>query len=259
MDRSLNLLYFSPTNTTAQIVKKIASGISEIAKEYNLTLPTDRLDEINFGSNDVVIIGVPVYAGRVPEILTDYFTKVKGNNTKAIFIVVYGNRHYDDALLELKDIFEAQGFIPMAAAAFIGEHSYTSQVGTGRPDADDAKKAKKFGLKIKDKLGNKDPEIRKLVIKGRYPYKEKVTRPAMAPITNVNCIRCGICAKHCPMGTIDFSNYKDIDATKCIKCCSCIRRCPVCAKFMNHEIFYKIKQSLIDNCSTVRREPELFI
>lgn len=75
MDRSLNLLYFSPTNTTAQIVKKIASGISEIAKEYNLTLPTDRLDEINFGSNDVVIIGVPVYAGRVPEILTDYFTK----------------------------------------------------------------------------------------------------------------------------------------------------------------------------------------
>lgn len=259
MSKNLNLLYFSPTNTTSQIVKEIARGIGELAKEYNLTLPVNRQDEITFGSNDVVIVGMPVYAGRVPEILTDYFAKVKGNNTKAIFVVVYGNRHYDDALLELKDIFEAQGFIGVAAAAFIGEHSYTSQVGTGRPDTDDVKNAKNFGLEIKDKLSNKDSEVPVLVVKGQFPYKEKVVRPVMAPITNDNCIRCGICAKYCPMATIDFNNYKDIDATKCIRCCSCIRRCPVGAKSMNHEMFHKIKQSLIDNCSTIRREPEFFI
>lgn len=259
MNSKLGLLYFSPTNTTAKIVKEVAKGIGEITTEYNLTLSANRQDEIAFGSNDLVIVGVPVYAGRVPEVLTDYFAKVKGNNTKAFFVVVYGNRHYDDALLELQDIFEAQGFIGVAAAAFIGEHSYTSQVGTGRPDADDLKIAKQLGLDIKAKLNNEDIPMPKLVVKGQYPYKEKIIRPAMAPVTSDNCIECGICAKHCPMGTIDFNNYKDIDATRCIKCCSCIRKCPVDAKFFNHEMFHKIKQGLIDNCSSVRHEPEIFL
>lgn len=259
MNKKLNLLYFSPTDTTAKIIKGVASGIGEAAKEYNLTLPVNRQDEIAFTSNDLVIVGVPVYAGRVPDVLVDFFAKVKGNNTQAIFIVVYGNRHYDDALLELKDIFEAQGFIAVAAAAFIGEHSYTSQVGAGRPDTDDVKNAKNFGLHIKSKLSNEDDEVSKLIVKGQYPYKEKVVRPVMLPITNDNCIKCSICAKLCPTGAIDFSNYNDVNAVKCIKCCSCIRRCPVGAKSMKHEMFHKIKQSLIENCSTVRREPEIFI
>jgi flavodoxin len=106
VDKQLNLLYFSATDTTAQVVKAVGNSMGTSSREYNLTLPSSREQDIVFGENDVVIVGVPVYAGRVPGFLTDYFTRVKGNNTAAVFIVVYGNRHYDDALLELKDIFE---------------------------------------------------------------------------------------------------------------------------------------------------------
>ena len=152
MDKQLNLLYFSATDTTAKIVKEVADGIGQLGKDYDITLPANRQKEITFDSGDIVIIGVPVYAGRVPEFLIDYFTKVKGNQTKAVFIVVYGNRDYEDALLELKDIFEENGFIGIAGGAFIGEHSYTSKLATGRPDKDDLKYAREFGMKIKEVL-----------------------------------------------------------------------------------------------------------
>ena len=146
MNYNINALYFSPTSTTAKIVKTIANGICESYKEYNLTLPDKREEYqgLTFGSDDIVVIGVPVYKGRIPECLVDYFSKFTGNNTKAIFTVVYGNREYDDALLELKNIFEERGFIGIAVGAFIGEHSNTSLVAGGRPDMDDLNIAMHF-------------------------------------------------------------------------------------------------------------------
>ncbi len=261
MDKQLSVLYFSATDSTAKVIKEIAASISDSFKEYNITLPINRQKEVAFGSNDLVIVGLPVYAGRVPAFLMDYLVKVKGNDTPAIFITVYGNRNYDDALLELKDTFEKNGFIGIAGGAFIAEHSYTDKVGTGRPDADDLKIAREFGAEIRNKLeSNEDVlQLSKLIVKGNFPYKERIPAAPMSPETKDNCINCGICAKHCPMGAIDFNDYKKAEASKCVKCCSCIRRCPLKAKSINHEIFKKFTQGLIDNFSTVRHEPELFI
>lgn len=261
MDKELNLLYFSATDTTAKIIKEIAYGIGEPVKEYDITLPVDRQKELSFHSDDIVIIGVPVYAGRVPEFLTEYFAKVKGNLTKAVFLVVYGNRDYEDALLELKDIFEQNGFIGIAAGAFIGEHSYTAKLATGRPDKDDLKSAREFGMKIKEKLKSKNPhdKIEKLIVKGNYPHKERKPQQPVAPETNDKCIDCGICATHCPKCAIDFMNFKVVDATKCIKCCRCIKRCPVNAKAIKQEAFIQFTQGLIDKFSITRHEPEIFL
>jgi len=261
MNKQLNLLYFSATDTTAKVVKEVAKGISDKVKEYDITLPDNRQKNLTFDCNDLVIVGVPVYAGRVPAFLIDYLKKIKGNNTPAIFIVVYGNRGYDDALLELKDTFERNGFIGIAGGAFIGEHSYTAKVATKRPDINDLETAIKFGMDIKAKLNNsKDyTQIPKLIVKGNFPYKERKSNVPMAPEANDNCIKCGICAKHCPTSAINFNNFMDTDATKCIKCCSCIKRCPVSSQSINHETFTKITQFLIDNFSTVRHEPEIFI
>lgn len=261
MDKQLNLLYFSATGNTIKIVKKVAEGIGGTVKEYNITLPVNRQEELVFDNNDLVIIGVPVYAGRVPRFLTDYFSKVKGNNTKAVFIVVYGNRDYEDSLLELKDTFEKNGFIGIAGGAFIAEHSYTSKVATGRPDINDLGTAYKFGVKIKEKLEavNENILTSKLVVKGNFPYKEKTPIQMTAPDTADSCLKCGICAKHCPMGAIDFNNFENIDNLKCIKCCSCIKKCPSNSKSINNETFYKFTQQLIGNLSAVRHEPELFL
>lgn len=260
MNKQLSIIYFSATGGTEKIVKGVAEGISDNYKEYNVTLPINRKKPVSFDSNDVVIVGVPVYAGRVPKFLIDYFFNVKGNRTPAVFIAVYGNRNYDDALIELKDTFENNGFIGISAGAFIAEHSNTSKVGTNRPDSLDLETAKKFGVDIKNTLECLKTmlQVPKLSVKGNVPYKERLSTPPIVPNTSHECIHCGICAKHCPMAAINMDNFIDIDSAKCARCCSCIKKCPVNAKFINHEVFHKITKSLIDNVSTIRNEPECF-
>ncbi len=261
MDKQLSVVYFSATDCTKKIVKGIADGISDSYKEYNITFPKDRQEEIVFGSDDLVIIGVPVYAGRVPLFLMNYLLKLKANNTPTVFITVYGNRNYDDALLELKNELEKNGFIGVAAGTFIGEHSNTKKVGTNRPDVSDLEIAKKFGGEIRSKLENINDitELPKFEVKGNYPYKELNPAPKIAPATNDDCINCGVCAKNCPMCAIDFDDCKEVSSEKCVRCSSCIKKCPVNAKSINHEMYNKITNMLIENLSDVRHEPEYFM
>ncbi len=261
MDQQLHLLYFSATGTTARVVKAIAEGMNTRGREYDLTMPFFRARDISYGENDVVIVGVPVYGGRLPGFLADYLARVKGHNTPAVFVVVYGNRNYDDALLELKKIMEPNGFIGTAGAAFIGEHSYTSKVATGRPDNADLKAAREFGAKIIAKLAslNNVLDAPALNVKGNFPYRDRPPKLSVIPQINSICTRCGICAEQCPMQAINWNNVNDIDADKCIQCCSCVKRCPVGAVSVNHERIDKIRQMLIANCSTIRKEPEIFI
>lgn len=261
MRKQLSVIYFSATGGTEKIVKGVAEGFADSYKEYNITLPGNREKGITFDSNDIVIVGVPVYAGRVPKFLIDFFANVKGNNTSAVFITVYGNRNYDDALIEVKDTFERNGFIGISAGAFIAEHSNTSKVGTSRPDAKDLGTAKKFGADIRHKLENLEDNLQlpRLIVKGNNPYKERMSAPSIVPDTSNNCTNCGICAKYCPTGAISVNNFKAIDSTKCVRCCSCIKKCPVQAKSINHEVFNKITKGLIDHFSTIRNEPECFL
>lgn len=254
----INLLYFSPTGTTKKIIETISSEIENTEiKTYNLTQASNRINGIEFDSDDLVIIGVPVYAGRVPQILNSFFRNVTGKNTKAVFVVVYGNRDYEDALLELKMTFEGQGFIGVAGGTFIGEHSSTSKVATERPDKQDLEVARAFGKEINGKLKrNNNSEIN---VKGNYPYKELNPMPKIIPRTDENCINCGICVKVCPMDAINVSDVKDIDAEKCIRCCGCIKKCPTSSKQFNQEGFIKVVNMLESKFSTIRKEPEFFL
>lgn len=262
MNKKVNLLYFSATDNTSSVVKSIASNISDKVNEYNITLQKNRIENIDFTENDLVIIGVPVYAGRVPKFLVEYFNKVKGVNTAAVFVVTYGNRDYEDALLELKDTFEKNGFIGIAGAVFIGEHSYTSLLAGSRPNKNDLKIAEEFGYKIKSKLESITDinNISKIRVPGNSPYvvKEK-SMPPMAPEATDNCLQCKICYDNCPTKAIDLDDCKNTDATKCIKCCRCINKCPVKAKSFNNSEFDNMKKFLIKNFSNISNIPEIFI
>lgn len=262
MNKNLKLLYFSPTNGTKKIVRSIAHSIASNYEEFDITLPQNRVNGINFSKNDLVIIGMPTYAGRFPSLLHDYISKITGSNTLGIFISTYGNRDYEDALLEQYDIFTSKGFIPLGAATFVTEHSSTSQLANGRPHIEDLKIASDFGTALASRLQeiNTLSDLKTLSLPGSSPYIVKnMPMPPMVPETTEKCVTCGICAKHCPTSAIDFSDCRTIDPTKCIKCNSCIKRCPLQAKAMTHEAYKNMQNMLITNFSNTARTPEVFL
>lgn len=258
MNQTVTAMYFSPTGGTKRVVEAIASVGSEIFNVVDLTKIGNRLEDRYYDEEDLLIIGVPVYAGRVPKVVEAYLTRVRGNNTPAVCVAVYGNREYDDALLELKNLIVANGFVVGAAAAFIGEHSYTNLVGGGRPDEEDLSLARTFGKEAFEKF-EKGPQELPLFVKGNFPYKERVPSEPMAPVTSEECIFCGLCAEACPTESIDFEDYFTTDAKSCIRCCACIKICPKEAKKFDHPLVEKITASLIKNCSEVRKMPEFFL
>jgi len=214
-------------------------------------------DIIIFDPNDVAIFVMPVYAGRMPQLAAQILGTIEGKGIRAIGVCVYGNRDYDDALLELKDITELQGFEMVAAAAFIARHSIFPEVAASRPDESDRQQIESFGeqcvdiLKQKDGAGNM-----KLNIKGKVPYKTPGKIP-FVPTANRKCDACGACVKLCPVGAIPESNPKKTDKNLCFACTRCITVCPKDARRFRGLLFYLVNRKFVSKYSE-RREPEIF-
>lgn len=262
MNKNLKLLYFSPTSGTKKIIKAIAESINSNYEEFDITLPQNRTNNIAFSSDDLVVIGMPTYAGRFPKLLHSYLDKIAANNTLGVFIATYGNRDYEDALLEQYNIFTSKGFIGLGAATFITEHSSTNKLATGRPHAEDLKTASNFGCEIIKRLKeiNTLSDLTSLTLPGNIPYVEKNIPPMpFTPETNEKCVTCGICTKHCPTSAIDFLDCRTIDISKCIKCNSCVKRCPLNAKVMTSEPYKNMQNMLITNFAHNEKEPEIFL
>jgi ferredoxin len=236
---SLKLVCFSPTGTTRAIIQGIARGIDHSNVELvDITRPDARKQQLNTYENELLVVAVPVYMGRVPALLNEWLHSVKARKTPGVCVVVYGNRAYDNSLLELKNIMTKCGSIPIAGAAYIGEHSFSSKetpTAEGRPDAIDLKHAELFGLKINEKLLSitSIDEITDIDIPGNYPYGGVTDLWSVDFIEISNkCIQCGTCAEGCPVGAIDTKNCNLIDIEKCITCCACIKNCPQNARKM---------------------------
>jgi len=263
--KQVKLIYFSPTGTTQKVLDSIAKGITaEDVEHINLTLPEGAQQTIPPFSDELAIIGAPVYGGRLPVDAVNRFKQLKANNTLAILIVVYGNREFEDALLELKNHAIELGFIPVAGGAFIGEHSFASKdvpIANGRPDNLDVQKAMDFGSKIKDKitaLRSLDAKM-DLVIPGSFPYEASGARSmAVSPITKEDtCTVCGTCVDVCPTAAISINGSVATKIELCIRCCSCIKSCPTSARVMEDSMWEKIANWLNENCS-IRKEPQTF-
>ena len=141
--------YFSPTGTTYQVAQTIAEGFGCPVVEMDLSCP-DCSGQLQ--DNTVLLAAAPVYGGRIPAVALERLARLQGNGQKAVAVVVYGNREFDDALLELKKALEQNGFRVVAAAAFIAEHSIVRSIAAGRPDEQDRAIARKFGSDVAEKL-----------------------------------------------------------------------------------------------------------
>lgn len=270
--KKINSLFFSPTGGSKRVVRTISNYLADkfnsdiLEEEIDFTYPDIRKEKFVFGEEDILILAVPVYAGRVPNILLDFLNSLSGDKTLAAAVVLYGNRNYDDALIELRDILVNNGFIVISAAAFIGEHSFSKTLAADRPDKNDLEFAKKMGDEIYTKIISQKNNSN-VKVKGQRPYRDyyqprdKDGQPInilkVKPKTDDSCIDCKLCAEICPMGSI---NYQDVSLVSgiCIKCGACIKRCPVEAKYYDDQNYHFHKEDLEIEYKEAK-EVELFL
>lgn len=278
LDR-LHIIYYSPTHTSKKIARSIGEGTG-IARRQETDLTTDSGKAEITVMDAICVVAVPVYGGLVAPTAAERILRLKAVNCVAVPVVVYGNRDYEDALVQLRDLLRGQGFTPLCGAAFIGEHSYSRPgmpVAEGRPDSNDLRIAREFGQalfrKLTDELGISDapaPDSRHFALtydtpldtliatadmKGNVPYKTIGKPTPQAPVVNENCYGCGDCAGWCPTGAISIKDGRsDTQIDLCTKCCACVKFCPTGARTFDTPY----TAMLHEKCS-VRREPEIFV
>ena len=201
----IHQITFSPTGGTRRVSELLCKGI---VADSNLTEICTKQGNLKYpiiNADDLVVISMPVYAGRVPALAVERLKDIKANGAKCAIVPVYGNRAYEDALVEMLDVASEIGFQVIAAVAAIAEHSICRMYGAGRPDDEDAKVLASFGSYILNKVKTQQPFV-PLVLPGNRPYKQGCSGPY--PVANDDCTECGTCVSECPTGAISLQNPK---------------------------------------------------
>lgn len=248
-------IIFSPTGGVKRTADILANSLAGRGAVVDLTDAAADLEGCALEHCDLAMIAVPSFGGRVPELAIRRLMRIRGQGTKAVVVCVYGNRAYEDTLLELSDAAKQAGFRVIAGVAAVAEHSIVRQYAAGRPDAQDEALLKEFAGKIAKKLsgeGQKEPEL-----PGNRPYK-KGGGAGVVPKAGNACTACGLCAARCPAQAIDKTDLKHADASKCISCMRCVTECPAKARFANRLLVGAASMALKKTCS-VRKECELYL
>lgn len=246
---------FSPTGGTRKVSGFLAKELDKETKFIDLSDRKTDFSTIALKDEDVAVVAVPSYSGRVPATAAERLALIQGKGAKAILVCVYGNRAYEDTLVELQDIVRKAGFTVIAAVAAIAEHSIAHKYAANRPDNDDYSRLCEFAGKISDKLNRKDFSVP--VIPGNRPYR-KISDAGIVPKTTKACTACGLCAAKCPVGAIDKADFAKIDKKLCISCMRCVSACPHQAKKVNSLLIAIVNMMLKKACS-VRKECELYL
>lgn len=265
-------VYWSATGTTRTVVRALAEEAAKVlnvpVRLYDGTRPEFREKELRFSETDLAVIGTPTYAGKVPNKLLPWFqSRLRGNGALAVPVVLFGNRGYDNALAELTAVLKEDGFRPLAAAAFVGQHAFSDTLAAGRPNREDLTLARRFAAEAAEKARNLsgppaavqvpgDPDAAYYVPKGvdGQPAKFLKAKPRTKPEL---CDGCGRCVTLCPMAAIDPVDAALVPGT-CIKCQACVRGCPSGAKYFDDPAFLSHVAMLEANFQKLK-SPEVFL
>lgn len=247
-------MVFSPTGGTMKAADMVAQTLADEVTLVDLCDSKKDFRSLVLNEDDVAVIAVPSYGGRVPTTAVARLSKCRGNGARAVLMAVYGNRVYEDTLLELQDTVKEAGFKVVAAIAAVAEHSIAHQFATGRPDAQDQQQLETFAQSIKEKLAS--GELSAPHLPGNRPYK--TSSVSMVPKATKACVSCGLCAQKCPVQAIDRLHPQNVDKKACISCMRCVTICPQHARTIHPIMQFAAGLALKKACSQ-RKEAELFI
>lgn len=248
-------IVFSPTGGTRKVSGLVAGALDKKTVTVDLTDSGLDFSAVSMTEDDVAVISVPAYAGRIPAVVADRLGMVRGNGARTVLVCVYGNRAFEDTLVELEDVAKRAGFRVVAAVSAIAEHSVARQFAAGRSDAQDAAQLAEFAQQIQQKLLAEDAS--EPSIPGNRPYKQAGSH-RMAPEATEDCVSCGACAAACPVCAIEKGDPKRTAGEACISCMRCIAVCPRGARKLDPNKLSTVSQMLSKVC-VVRKECELFI
>lgn len=243
-------ILFSPTGGTAKAARLIASQWGESAVKIDLSDPKTDFSKCVIHKEDQVLIAMPSFGGRAPAVAIERLKQIAGNGAKCTLVCVYGNRAYEDTLVEMEDAAQSCGFRVIAAVAAVAEHSILPQYATDRPDQADALQLANFAAKI----AGKESEVASLP--GNRPYK-KSGGAGLVPKPTKACVKCGLCAKKCPVQAIDPVSFV-ANPKLCIGCMRCVKQCPKDARTVNG-LLVSIAGIAIKKACSVKKENELYL
>lgn len=246
------LAVFSPTGGTEKTALAVAEGFGGLERTVDLSKVPE---EQTIPAEEILIAAMPVFGGRVPAVARERLLRLHGQGGAAIAVVVYGNRAYDDALLELCDSLREGGFTVVSAGAFIAEHSMVRAIAAGRPDEKDLLKAKELGRGTAEKMESVNKTS--VTVPGNPAYREKKPGGVMAPRAGGACVGCGACAAVCPVGAIPRDKPSQT-GKNCIGCERCVFVCPHGARSLP-PVQKAAASAMMHIAGRKRREPEIFL
>lgn len=248
-------IVFSPTGGTERVADTITARWGAPVRKIDLTDPAVDFAAEALDAEALTLIAVPSYGGRVPAPAAERIAKLRGNQARCVVLTVYGNRAYEDTLLELSDLAAGSGFRVIAAAAAVAEHSILHQYAAGRPDPRDEEQLRGFAGRILEKLrsGAEDAPA----IPGNRPYR-KAGGAGLVPKATKACTGCGLCAEKCPTGAISKQDPKKTDGKACISCMRCVSLCPHGARKASG-LMTSIAGMAIKKACAERKSNELFL
>lgn len=255
----ISVVFFSATGRTRRAAEQVASALPLAADWLDITPHAADGLARSFGPDELVVWAAPVYGGRLALQAAQRFARLKGKQTPAVLLAVFGNRDYDDALLEMQDISQAAGFVPFACAAPVAEHSLMPGIAAGRPDEQDAQQLADFARGLWQTLQQAPAaaDLRVPAVKGKRPYKDYPSIP-FNPAASQTCVQCGVCARACPAGAIPLEHPNQTDKTRCISCMRCVSVCPQGARSVNKLLLAAAGKAFALKFGA-RKEPEFFI